>query len=62
MSVVSDGSQLALLIVFCRDFNQPLAQLAVSGSLCVHARSTARLFDGLHGVVVLLHCRCCRRW
>ncbi len=40
MSVVSDGSQLALLIVFCRDFNQPVAQLAVSGSLCVHTRST----------------------
>ncbi len=62
MSVVSDGSQLALLIVFCRDFNQPVAQLAVSGSLCVHTRGIAGPFDGLRCVVVPLHCRCCHRW
>jgi hypothetical protein len=31
MSLVSDGSQLAILLMFCRDFNQPIAQLAVSG-------------------------------
>ncbi len=27
MSVVSDGSQLALLIMFCRDLNQPAVAL-----------------------------------
>jgi hypothetical protein len=27
MSIVLDGSQLALLIVFCRDFNQPAVAL-----------------------------------
>jgi hypothetical protein len=27
MSVASDGSQLAIVIMFCRDFNQPAVAL-----------------------------------
>ncbi len=61
MSVVSGDSQLTPMIVFGRDFNQPAAALCM---LPVYASvtPTARSLHGLHGVVVLLHCRCCRRW
>ncbi len=29
VSIVCDGGQLAILFMFCRAFNQPIAQLAV---------------------------------